>query len=138
MVNVARGGTALSKKNPLNFFKHSDEFRTFKPGEEVFVEGQDGHEMFVVKAGQVELSAGGTVLETVAPGGILGEMSLISEDKRTATAKALDECQLVPIDREKFRFLVQQTPDFALEVMKILAGRLKNMDIRQTKIMRSK
>lgn len=126
----------MSKKSPLNYFKHSDDFRSFKAGEQVFVEGQDGHEMFVVKTGQVQLSASGITLETVEPGGILGEMSLISEDKRTATAKALVDSQLVPIDREKFRFLVQQTPDFALEVMKILTVRLKNMDIRQTKIMR--
>jgi CRP-like cAMP-binding protein len=126
----------MSKKNPLGYFKHSDEYKTFRAGERVFAEGDDGHEMYVVKAGKVELLAGSVPLEVVEPGGILGEMALISDDKRIASAQAIEESQLVPIDRDKFRFLVQQTPDFALEVMKVLAQRLRKMNVRHTKIIR--
>lgn len=124
----------MSKKSPLNYFKHSDDFKAYKAGERIFEEGQEGHEMYVVKSGRIQLQSGNMILETVEAGGLLGEMALISEDKRSATALALSDSALVPIDRDKFRFLVQQTPDFALEVMKILAGRLRKMDARQTRI----
>ena len=127
----------MSKRNPLSFFKHSDEFVVIKAGQQVFVEGQIGEEMYVVKAGQVQLLAGNVILETVGPGGILGEMALINDDKRSATAQAVADCELVPINREKFRFLIQQTPDFAIEVMRILALRLRSMDKRHTHIFRS-
>lgn len=128
----------MSKKNPLNFFKHSDEFVLYKAGQQVFVEGQLGDEMFVIKTGQVQLLAGNVILETVGPGGIMGEMAIITEnEKRSATAQAVADSELVPINREKFRFLIQQTPDFALEVMKILAHRLRQMDKRHTHIFRN-
>ena len=112
----------------FRLFKHADDFKTYKAGEVIFKEGDPGQHMFVVKAGRVELRVGNTPLEDIKQEGILGEMALVDGENRSATAVAATECQLVPIDREKFLFLVQETPDFALEVLRIMAWRLRRMD----------
>jgi CRP-like cAMP-binding protein len=52
-------------------------------------------------------------------------MALIEREPRTATAVARTECQVVPIDEKRFRFLVQQTPMFALEVLRVMSSRLR-------------
>jgi CRP-like cAMP-binding protein len=63
-------------------------------------------------------------------GGIFGEMSLIDDKPRSATARARTDCELVPIDEGRFLELVHQKPGFALEVMKVMAERLRSMDER--------
>jgi CRP/FNR family transcriptional regulator, cyclic AMP receptor protein len=65
----------------------------------------------------------------VTAGGILGEMALISDDARSATARAIGECVVIPIDQKRFLFLVQQTPFFALKVMRVMCNRLRAMNI---------
>lgn len=67
------------------------------------------------------------------PGGILGEMAVLGDGRaRSATATTTVESELVPISQERFTFLVQQTPFFAVEVMRVLADRLRAMNARIT------
>ena len=56
---------------------------------------------------------------------IFGEMALIDNEPRSATAVAITDVELVPISEKQFLFLVSQTPYFALKVMRILAQRLR-------------
>ena len=112
----------------FRLFKHADEYKTYQAGEVIFKEGDPGQHMFVVKSGRVELRVGNTPLEDVKQEGILGEMALLDAERRSATAVAATECHLVPIDREKFLYLVKETPDFALEVLRIMAWRLRRMN----------
>ena len=56
---------------------------------------------------------------------IFGEMALIDNEPRSATAVAITDVELVPISEKQFLFLVTQTPYFALKVMRILAQRLR-------------
>jgi CRP-like cAMP-binding protein len=113
------------EKTSLYFLKYSDDFRGFKAGETIFAEGSPGYTMYVVRNGKVDLRHDGTVLETVEPGGIFGEMALIDHSVRSATAVALTDCEIVPVDGDKFQFLIQQTPYFAVEVMRIMSRRLR-------------
>jgi CRP/FNR family cyclic AMP-dependent transcriptional regulator len=55
-------------------------------------------------------------------------MALIDARPRTATARAQEACTLVPIDERRFTFLIQQTPQFGLHVMRVLAERLRSAD----------
>ena len=57
-------------------------------------------------------------------------MALIEHAPRTATATAKTDCALVPISEKRFTFMVQQTPHFALQIMKVMAERLRRMDAR--------
>ncbi len=112
----------------LNLVRFAADCAVFTAGQQIFAEGQRGDEMFIVKEGDVEIVVHGKVVETVGPGGILGEMALIDRQPRSATAVAKTDCQLVAINETRFQFLVQQTPYFAIEVMRVLANRLRHMD----------
>ena len=109
----------------INFFQRSKDQESFDAGQLIFAEGQPGTVMYVVTAGEVNILVGETLIETVGPGDILGEMALIDTQPRSATAIAKTDCQLAPIDEQRFSFLVQQTPYFAIQVMRIMADRLR-------------
>ncbi len=103
----------------------SDEFESYAAGQVIFREGDPGECMYCVKAGLVEVIAGGRVLETLEAGHVFGEMALVDNQPRSATARAKTDCQVVPIDEKTFFFLVQQTPNFALQLMRVLSERLR-------------
>lgn len=114
----------------LKNFLDDDRQDTHKAGETIFREGDEGRVMYVVIEGSVRLSVTGRSLEKVGPGGVFGEMALIDAAPRSATAFAVTDCRLVSITRERFTTLVQQNPQFALEIMRVMANRLRNMDRR--------
>jgi hypothetical protein len=84
--------------------------------------------MFVVVDGRVDLLVKGHLVEELGPGGVLGEMALIDSVPRSASAVAKTDCKLVAIDQKRFTFLVQQTPHFALQIMRVIADRLRRMN----------
>jgi CRP/FNR family cyclic AMP-dependent transcriptional regulator len=81
-----------------------------------------------VKEGEVDIVVRDRVIDTLGPGGILGEMALIERKPRSATAIARTDCKLVPISEKRFIFLIQQAPLFALQVMRVMAERLRRMN----------
>jgi CRP-like cAMP-binding protein len=101
-----------------------------RAGEVVFRQGDPGDAVYVVLDGKVELRLGGRLLETVGPGGILGEMALIEQAPRVATATAKADSDLLPISEERFMSMIRQTPHFALQIMKVMAKRLRTMNAR--------
>src|SRR5579872_1683352 len=107
----------------LNLFRNK-ETKSFGAGQHIFKAGDPGDSMYVVMEGEVEILDGGTSLETLGPGSIFGELALIDDEPRSASALAKAESLLVPIDRRRFEFMVSETPFFALAVMKVLADRL--------------
>ena len=98
------------------------------PGKIIFAQGDPGDVMYVVLEGQAQIMIDGKLVETVRPGGILGEMALIDAAPRSATAIAKTQCVLVPTDEKRFADLIQRRPEFALHVMRVLANRLRRMD----------
>jgi CRP/FNR family cyclic AMP-dependent transcriptional regulator len=109
----------------IELFQHAEDYVTFKAGTRIFEEGQPGDFMYAVVDGEVEISTQGTRLETATAGSLIGELALIDRTGRSATAIALTDCKLVPIDAKRFQFMIQQTPFFALQVMRIMAERLR-------------
>ena len=101
--------------------------RNFSAGEVIFEEGQPGKLMYLVLAGEVQVSIQGRPINTVGPGSIFGEMALVDERERSATVTALTDSRLVPIDQDRFSRLVQQSPDFALQVMSTMSSRLRHL-----------
>jgi CRP-like cAMP-binding protein len=94
-------------------------------GKVIFATGDAGREMFIVRTGSVELHLGSTLLETVGQGGIFGELALVDPAPRSATAVAGPECTLVLVDETTFVDLVRRVPGLALEVMRVMARRLR-------------
>lgn len=113
----------------LSLFRNA-ETKEFAAGETIFSKGEEGKIMYVVAEGEVDIWLGQVVAETVGPGGIFGEMALIDRNVRSADAIARNQCKLVPVDQRRFQFLVSETPFFALQVMAIMAERLRHANQR--------
>ncbi len=115
---------------PLEPFVHEEHPRVCEAGEVVFRAWDMGAEMYIVLEGEVEISMDSKLLETLGPGEPFGEMALIDQAPRTATATAKTACKLAVIPEKRFLFLVQTTPHFALQIMKAMADRLRKMNVR--------
>ena len=100
----------------------------FAMGDVIFRRNDPADRMYVVAEGEVEVAIGDTVVDVVGPEGIFGEMALISNEPRSGTARARTDCRVVEIPEKRFIFLVQETPFFALEVMRVMASRLRRHD----------
>jgi CRP/FNR family transcriptional regulator, cyclic AMP receptor protein len=111
--------------NLANLFWTSTRAKDLPSGSTIFEQGQPGDFMYVVLDGEIEIRYDDEVVDTASAGGIIGEMALIDSSPRSATAVAKSDCRLVPVDAKHFQFLVSETPDFALEVMRSLANRLR-------------
>ena len=114
----------------IGLFANEAEPREFGDGEVIFRTWDMGAEMYVVLEGEVELTIDSKLLETLGPGEPFGEMALIDQAPRTATATAKGACKLAIIPERRFLFLVQQRPEFALHIMKVMADRLRKMNER--------
>jgi CRP-like cAMP-binding protein len=97
----------------------------YKAGQTIFDIGEQAQMMYMVIEGEVDIQFKGRVLQTVGPRDIFGELALIDDSPRSATAVAKTDCRLAGIDRDRFLVLVERNPDFALEVMQIMAERLR-------------
>jgi CRP-like cAMP-binding protein len=75
----------------------------------------------------VDIYINNELKDTIGSGTTLGEWGLIDGGTRTATAVAKTDCRLVPIDESHFNFLVQNTPNFALQLMRFMAARMRLM-----------
>jgi len=101
---------------------------TFRPGETIFSEGDAAGYFYIIAKGEVELLVGDRVVATESEGGIFGEMALISETVRSASARAKVECRLDAIDHAGFLSLIKKSPEFALHVMRVMTDRIRNYD----------
>ena len=138
--NLTSGGK-LSEKDRWNraaVFDHklmADLERQFEdrppsmhPRNKVIVEeGVKGVFMYVVMAGVIAISISEKIVEKIGPGGVFGEMALVDQSPRIATAIAETDCILLGINRTDFMNLVKTKPAFALSLLKALSERLRFM-----------
>ena len=112
-------------------FNKTETRQLVNAGQTIFREGDPGDVMYIVVEGQVEILIDGQLLETLGPGDILGEMALIEDRVRSATARASVDCVLTPVSRQHFLTLIQRTPNFAIQVMRVLAQRLRQTNLQR-------
>jgi CRP-like cAMP-binding protein len=104
--------------------------KKFEAGKVVFKEGFPGISAYIVKSGLVEVSkkdrAGKPVqVALLREGEIFGEMALIrGDDRRTATATAISDTELVEITRERFREFLDQSPKIVAVLLNAVVNRL--------------
>jgi CRP-like cAMP-binding protein len=102
--------------------------REYAAGQPIFSQGDaPGGMMYVVQEGAVDIVVNGAVVDTIGPGMLLGEIGLVDSNPRTASAIAKSACRVLPIDERRFLFLIQNTPVFALDVMRTMANRLRSI-----------
>jgi CRP-like cAMP-binding protein len=91
----------------------------------VFIKDDPGDFAYFVASGKVEIRMGGRVIETIGPGGLFGEKALIDNWPRAASAVSVGPTELLVIDRDAFERLVDEVPGFAVNVMRLMARRLR-------------
>jgi len=94
-------------------------------------EGEAGVFMYVVLGGRVAISIKSKIVEWVGPGGLFGEMALVDQSPRAATATAETDCDLLSINRGDFLKMVKTNPVFVVSLLKAAADRLRDMTSRR-------
>ena len=84
--------------------------------------------MYVVLDGQIEIRMGDRVVDIVNPGQFFGEMALIDDRPRSASAIARSKGSLLRIDSKQFLRLVHENPDFALKLLRVVVARVRRAD----------
>ena len=102
----------------------------YEKDQAIVEQGSTGKEMYLVRKGRVAILVNGAQIEEVGVGGVFGEMGLIDGSPRSASVVALEPCEVVPVTERSFLYLVHETPYFALDVMRTLAGRIRRMNAK--------
>jgi len=84
--------------------------------------------MYVVKSGKVAIHIKDKVLEVVNPGGTFGEMALVDQSPRVASATADQYSELLTVDRASLLDAVKSQPAFAMAMLKAVVDRLRHMN----------
>ncbi len=116
----------------LAFVKHYQVNRT------LFVEGMKGDVLYVIKKGKVAITKkteqGEVTIATLGAGEFLGELSLLDEEKRSATARVTEESELIVITRKCFHDMLHTTPEISCKLLmhflRIIGARLRTTDKR--------
>jgi CRP/FNR family cyclic AMP-dependent transcriptional regulator len=112
-------------------------------GAGLFERGDRGSELYIVHSGKVELSirdlAGEKIVLTVAErGDFFGELSLLDSHPRTATAKALEDTELIVLNRDNLLLFFQKKPDAALDMIAAMGAMIRKADdILRTRVSRN-
>jgi CRP/FNR family transcriptional regulator, cyclic AMP receptor protein len=114
--------------NLVYHFLHARNTQTLEPGTVLFKESDAAGPMYVLLEGAARVLVAGHVVEMAGPGTLLGEMALVDDLPRSATAVAVTPCRVLPIGRAEFDLLVREKPEFARHVMKLLVHRLRRMN----------
>jgi CRP-like cAMP-binding protein len=109
----------------LEVFRNSRNTRAVAAGEVLFEKGDSGDMMYVVLEGQIDVTVDGELVESLGPGSLLGEMAIVSDMPRSATATAAEDSKVAAVDETWFIYLIRQTPKFGIHVMSIMAARLR-------------
>jgi CRP-like cAMP-binding protein len=110
--------------------------RTYPSKSVLFFEGDDAHEVLIIRSGEVKVSASGldgreVVLDVLGAGDILGELSAIDGGRRSATATALTQISVTVIEIHRFRTFVAERASVATELLQTMTERLRGTSRRQ-------
>lgn len=112
----------------FDLFRHDPNLINVAAGGHLFREGDAGHAMYVLLSGKAQILLGNLPVEDVGAGDVVGELAVIEDAPRSATVRTHTACTFVEIDQARFRFLVEEMPYFAIEVMRVMARRLRHCD----------
>jgi len=106
--------------------------KIFRPGEDIVRQGEVGDCMYVIQQGDAEVlkevDGMQTRVDTMQTGDIFGEIAIVEHTTRSSTVRAITEVHVMTIDRKTFLRRVQEDPSLALNVLKVMAHRVRGLD----------
>jgi len=106
--------------------------RIYDEGKVIFREGEPGNEMFIIIEGKVKITKSAGNLEKtlmiLGNGDFFGEMALVDDKPRSASAIALTTCKLIALDKNTFKNVILNNPSFAYKVILKMSERLREAD----------
>jgi CRP/FNR family transcriptional regulator, cyclic AMP receptor protein len=108
-------------------------------GDRLFREGEPGDRAYIVQSGTLKITKTGDndiqkTIATVKAGAIIGEMALIDDQPRAATATALEDTMLTVISAKAFKTRLKSTDPVVFRLLTIFAKRLRNQNELITKL----
>jgi CRP-like cAMP-binding protein len=115
----------------MEFFKSAGTPEGFKQGQTIFAEDEKAGlfkraRMYVLILGEINMVAQNKVIGTVKPGEVFGEMAVIAQAARTATAVAKTDCTVIGLDDKQYLSALQNKPEFAIMLMSLMNARLRS------------
>lgn len=108
--------------------------RTLEPGETVFDKGDAGENLYVIQAGEVEITRDGIggqrAVARLGPGDFFGEISVVAGQPRNARAVAVKTTRVLELDRTTLESMCVAQPEIALRMIRILVARLVEAERR--------
>jgi len=113
--------------------------KQFPMGTVLFREGDKGEEMFILQSGKVKISKRirgvEKTLATLEKGEFFGEMAILNDKPRSATAETVEDCDMLVIDRKTFETLLRSNVEIAIRFIKRLADRLRETNDQMEALM---
>ena len=116
----------------LQFFRAAGKPAEIAEGSRIFAENERSipllrkNKMYLLLKGEVGLVAGRKNIGKVRPGEIFGEMAIISDAARSASAVARTACRVIELDDNAFQAALRKKPDFAVMMMSVMIHRLRS------------
>ncbi len=130
------GFLAVLEDDAIMALAERTEIRLYTAGETVIEQGGQGNELFIVRTGEVsvivEKDGQKEEVARLGPGKFFGEMSLMTGEKRSATVRAVDACELLVVGHAAFKSILLAHPEAAESVSKALARRRARLDERMS------
>ncbi|MDC7224929.1 MAG: cyclic nucleotide-binding domain-containing protein [Spirochaetales bacterium] len=130
---VSHAKEAMEKIAPYQKAVHleasqEDFIRVYPDNTMIFSEGEDGSELFIIQSGSVKITKivndNEVLLATLMPGDIFGEMALLNNEPRSASAIAGGETKMMVVNKRNFVKMVQQEPKMTTRLTTLLAERI--------------
>jgi CRP-like cAMP-binding protein len=104
--------------------------QVFAPGQVLITQGQVGNGLYLVVSGEVRITTGDEDLARLGPGETIGELSVIDQEPRVATAIAEGETVCLALASWDLIAMLERDPSLAMNLLRTLASRLRRADAR--------
>ena len=106
-------------------FREEKNFKKYDDGDIIFEQGDEGTFMYAVVQGEVEMRVGDKFVTSVRENEFFGEMAVLDNEPRSATAHAIESTTLAVITKDRFLEMLRQDHDFSLQIIRVLINRLR-------------
>ncbi len=125
-------------KESIDFIVERLKFKTFSPGEAICKTGDKGEEMYIIISGETDVLVGEpgkeVVVATLKSGDYFGEMSLLTDEPRSATVLSKAGCETFALYKNDFDVILERFPSIALSMTKIVSQRLSDTNKKAAKM----